>query len=235
MARADDVRAGIAEQLLHGFGKVPNGGGGALLHKQVAGVGVPERKGHKVHGFVQAHQEAGHLRVGDGDGLARFDLVDKQGDNAAAAGHDVAVAGAADGGSLGLDGARLRADNFFHHCLADSHGIDGVRRFIGGETDDLFYARVDGGCQYVVGAQHVGAHGLHGKKLAARHLLERGRMEDIVHAAHHAAQAVRIAHVADIKFDLAAQLRIFELVIVAHIVLLFFVAGKDADLADVCG
>ena len=60
-------------------------------------------------------------------------------------------------------------------------------------------------------------------------------MEDIVHAAHHAAQAVRIAYVADIKFDLAAQLRIFELVIVAHIVLLFFVAGKDADLADVCG
>ena len=118
---------------------------------------------HKVHGFVQAHQEAGHLRVGDGDGLARFDLVDKQGDNAAAAGHDVAVAGAADGGSLGLDGARLRADNFFHHCLADSHGIDGVRRFIGGEADDLFYARVDGGCQYVVGAQHVGAHGSMGK------------------------------------------------------------------------
>ena len=235
MARADDVRAGIAEQLLHGFGKVPNGGGGAFLHKQVAGVGVPERKGHKVHGFVQAHQEAGHLRVGDGDGLARFDLVDKQGDNAAAAGHDVAVAGAADGGSLGLDGARLRADNFFHHCLADSHGIDGVRRFIGGEADNLFYARVDGGCQYVVGAQHVGTHGLHGKELAARNLLERGRMEDIVHAAHHAAQAVRIAYVADIKFDLAAQLRIFELVIVAHIVLLFFVAGKDADLADVCG
>ena len=52
VARADDVRAGIAEQLLHGFGKVPNGGGGAFLHKQVAGVGVPERKGHKVHGFV---------------------------------------------------------------------------------------------------------------------------------------------------------------------------------------
>ena len=85
---------------------------GLFCTNRSPGLACPERKGHKVHGFVQAHQEAGHLRVGDGDGLARFDLVDKQGDNAAAAGHDVAVAGAADGGSLGLDGARLRADNF---------------------------------------------------------------------------------------------------------------------------
>ena len=42
----------------------------AFLDEQVAGVGMLEGEHHQVHRFVQVHQEAGHVGVGNGDGVA---------------------------------------------------------------------------------------------------------------------------------------------------------------------
>ena len=58
-------------------------------------------------------------------------------------------------------------------------------------------------------------------------------MEDVVHAAHGAAHAGDVPHVADVKAQLARQFRVFLLHLVAHVILLFFVPAEDADLADV--
>ena len=59
-------------------------------------------------------------------------------------------------------------------------------------------------------------------------------MEDVVHAAHRALERGPVAHVADVEFDLAHDLRIIGLVLMPHVVLLLLVARENADLLDVC-
>ena len=236
VAGADDAGAGVAKQRLHRLGQVADGGSVRLLDEQVAGVGVLKGEHDQVHRLVQVHQKAGHVGVGDGDGVAGLDLLHKQRDHRAAAAHDVAVPGAADDRPAPLGGhAGVGGDDVLHHRLGDAHGVDGVGGLVGGQADHPLDVGLDGRVQHVVGALDVGAHRLHGEKLAGGHLLQRRRVEDVVHAGHHVPQALDVAHVADIKFDLLVILRIVGLQVVAHIVLLFLIAGEDADLADVGG
>ena len=122
-----------------------------------------------------------------------------------------------------------------HHGLGDAHGVDGVGGLVCGETHHALDAGVDGGVEHVVGALDVGLYGLHGEKLTARHLLESGRVEDIVHPGHGVGNGAGIPHVADEEFDLLGLVGVFRLQLVAHVVLLLLIAGEDADLADVGG
>ena len=184
-----------------------------------------EREHHQIDGLVQVHQKAGHVGVGDGDGIACLDLVDEQRDHAAAAAHDVAIAGAADGRAAPLGrNAGVGVDDVLHHGLGDAHGVDGVGRLVGREADDALHARVDGGVQHIVGAGDVGADG---------HLFQRRRVENIVHAGHSVPHRLRVAHIADVEFDLFGALRVPGLKLVPHIVLLLFVAGENADLLQI--
>ena len=172
VAGADDAGAGIAEQRLHRLGQIADGGGVGFLDKQIAGVGVFKGEHNQVHRLVQIHQEAGHIGVGDGDGFAVFDLVHKQGDDAAAAAHNIAVAGAADHGTAALGGhTGVGGDDVFHHRLGDAHGVDGVGGLVGGQADHTLHTCLHGGVQQVVGTLNVGAHCLHREELAAGHLL----------------------------------------------------------------
>lgn len=96
------------------------------------------------------------------------------------------------------------------------------------------YAGVNGRVKDVVRANDVGLDGLHREKLAARDLLEGGGVEDVVHAAHRALERGPVAHVADVEFNLARDLRIIGLVLMPHVVLLLLVPRENADLLDVC-
>ena len=58
-------------------------------------------------------------------------------------------------------------------------------------------------------------------------------MEYVIHAVHRILDRGKIAHIADIEFDLPRDLRHLRLKIVTHIVLLFLVARENADLADI--
>ena len=58
-------------------------------------------------------------------------------------------------------------------------------------------------------------------------------MEDVIHAVHSIPHAGNIAHVADEEFDLLRYLGHFCLKFMTHIVLLFLVTGKNADLSDI--
>ena len=75
---ADDVRTGIAEQLLDSLSQIADGRGISLLDEQVAGIGVLKSEHNQIYSLVQIHQEAGHVGVGDGDGIAGLDLVNEQ-------------------------------------------------------------------------------------------------------------------------------------------------------------
>ena len=228
-----DVFLLAAEELAHCFGLRLDGASGGLLHEDVAVLAVLEGEEHQVHRFVEAHNESRHRRLGEGDGLVVADLVDPQGDDAPPAAHHVAVAGAAD---LGIQRvAALCHGHFLLERLADAHRVDGVRRLVGGQADHALDALVDGGVQDVVRADDVGLDRFHREEFAAGHLLEGGRVEDVVHAAHRAFEGGFVADVADVEFDLVGDVGVCGLVLVAHVVLLLLVAGEDADLLDVRG
>ena len=234
VARADDVRARVAEQLLHRLRQVADGGCVRLLDEQVARIGVLEGEHHQIDRFVEVHEEAGHVGVGDGDGIARLDLVNEQRDHRAARAHDVPIARAGDDRAAALRRyAGVGINHALHHGFADAHGVDGIGCLVRREADHALHSCVDGGVQNVVRADDVGAHSLHGEELAGGYLLERSGVEDIVHPRHGIAHGLRIAHVADVELDLLGVLRLLRLKLMAHIVLLLLVAGEDADLLEV--
>ena len=60
-------------------------------------------------------------------------------------------------------------------------------------------------------------------------------MEDEVDTGHHIAQALDVAHIANVELDLLVMVGVLRLQLVAHIVLLFLIAGENADLPDIAG
>ena len=212
VARADDVRACIAEQLLHRLSQIANGGGICLLDEQVAGVGVLEGEHDQIHRFIQIHEEARHIGIGDGDGIARLDLVDEQRDHRAAGAHDVAVARAGDNRAAALRRhAGVGVNDTLHHGLRDAHGVDWVGCLVRGQADHALYPRINGSVKDVVRTDDIRAHGLHGEELAGGHLLERSGVEDVVDAWHSVADGLWVAHIADVELDLLGVLRVLGL------------------------
>ena len=234
VASTDDVGAGVAEELLNSLGQIADGGSIGLLNEQVTGISMLEGEHNQIHSLVQVHEETSHVGVGYGDGVARLDLVDEQGDDAAAGAHDVAVAGAADGGAATLCGhTGIGIDDVLHHGLGDAHGIDGVGGLVGGQANNTLHTGINGGVEDVVRADDVGLDGLHGEELAGGDLLQGSGVEDVVHAGHGVLDGLGVADIADIELDLLGGLRVPGLELVAHIVLLLFVPGEDADLLQV--
>ena len=193
-----------------------------------------EGEHNKIHSLVQVHQEAGHVGVCDGDGVARLDLIDEQRDDAAAGAHDVAVTGAADGGAATLGShTGVGVDDVLHHGLGDAHGIDGISCLVGGQTDNTLHTCVNGGVEDVVGADDIGLDGLHGEELAGGDLLQGSGVQDVVHAGHGVTDRLGVADIVDVELDLLGGLRVPGLKLVAHVVLFLFVPGEDANLLQV--
>lgn len=70
-------------------------------------------------------------------------MIDPQRDDRAAGAHDVSVAGAADLSFAGHPGLGDR--DLFLDRLGHAHGVNGVSRLVGGETDDAFHPLFNGG------------------------------------------------------------------------------------------
>ena len=190
-----------------------------------------EGKQHQVNRLLQAHNKPGHGRLGDGDGVAGFDLINPQGNNRATATHNIPIAGAADLGLAGHPG--FGNGHLFFNGLGHTHGVDGIGRFVRRQADHALYALVDGSGQHIVRSDNVGSHCLHGEELTGGHLLQRSRMEDIVHAVHSGFHRLQIPHIANIELDLVRHFRHLYLKLVAHIILLLLIPGEDADFTDV--
>ena len=235
VADADDLDVFFlaAEELADGFRLGPDGAGGGLLNEQVAVLAVLKGEEHQVHSLFQGHDEPGHVGLGDGDGVAGFDLVDPQRDDGAPGAHDVAVAGAADFRLAGHPG--FGNGHLFLNGLGHAHGVDGVGGLVRGQADDALHPGLDGGGEDIVRADDVGPHGLHGEELAGGHLLQGRGVEDIVHPGHGPPDGLQVPDVANVKLDFIRYLRHSGLVLVAHVVLLLLIPGEDADLANVRG
>ena len=134
----------------------------------------------EIDGLLQRHDEAGHLGLGQRDGVAIANLINPQGNDRAAGTHHVAIASAAD---LGFARVTTLGDgDLLLHGLGDTHGVDGIGGLISGETDDGSYACLNSSGQDIVRANDIGLDGLHREELTARDLLQCCGMEDVIHA-----------------------------------------------------
>ena len=177
-----DVLFLAAKQLADGFRLGLDGAGGGFFDEEIAVFAMLEGEEHQIHRFFQRHDEPGHVGLGDGDGVAGFDLVDPQRDNGAPGAHNVAIPGAADfrlAGHAGLGNGHL-----FFNSLGHAHGVDGIGGLVGGQADNGLHTELNSGSEHVVGADDIGPHGLHGEELAGRHLLQSSGVENIVHPGH---------------------------------------------------
>ena len=222
-----------AKELTNGFRLGLDGAGRGFFDEEIAVFAMLEGEEHQIHRFFQRHDEPGHVGLGDGDGVAGFDLVDPQRDNGATAAHDVAVAGAADFRLAGHPG--LGNGHLFFNSLGHAHGVDGIGGLVRGQTDNRLYPGLNGGGEHIVGADDIGPHGLHGEELAGGHLLQSGGVEDIIHPSHGSPNRLQIPDIANVKLDFVRHFRHPGLVLVAHIVLLLLVSREDADLANIRG
>ena len=233
VADADDLDVFLlaAEEFADGLGLGLDGAGRGFLDEDVAVLPMLEREEHEVDGLIQAHYEAGHRRFGEGDGLAGTNLVDPEGNDAATRAHYVAVARAAD---LGVPGIPTLGNGYFLlEGLADAHRIDGICGFVGREADDALDASIDGGVKGVVRADDICLHGLHREEFTAGDLLKGRCVEHVVDTLHRILQRALVANVSDIELNLICDIGILGLILVTHVVLLLFVTGEDADLANI--
>ena len=231
---ADDVRTGIAEQLLDGLCQIADGGSIRLLDEQITRICMLESEQDQIHSLVQVHQKAGHVGVGDGDGIASLDLVDEQRNDGATAAHDVAVTGAADGRAAALSShTGVGVDDVLHHGLGDTHSVDGVSSLVSGQADNTLDASVNSGVQHIISTDDVGLDGLHGEELAGRNLLQSSSMEDVINTGHGILDGLGIADITDVELHLLGVLRVLGLKLVTHIILLLFVTRENADFLQV--
>ena len=80
MADADDLDVFFlaAEKFAYCFGLGTNSAGGSFLDEDVAVAAVLKGEENKIHGFVEAHDEAGHRGLGKRNRVAIAGLFDPQ-------------------------------------------------------------------------------------------------------------------------------------------------------------
>ena len=83
MTDADDLDVFFlaTKELANGFCLGLDGAGRCLLDEDIAILSMFECEENEVNGFFERHDEAGHLRFGEGDRVAVADLVDPERDD----------------------------------------------------------------------------------------------------------------------------------------------------------
>ena len=226
-----DILLLASEERANGLSLSLDRAGRGFLYEDVTVVSMLESEEDEIDGLLQRHDEAGHLGLGQRDGVAIANLVYPQRNDGAAGAHHITIARAAD---LGL--ARIAAlgdGDLLLHSLGDTHGVDGIGGLIRGETDDGSYSCLNSSSQDIVRANDIGLDGLHREEFTARDLLQCCGMEDVIHARHGIAARLQVAYVSDKKLNLVSHVRIFYLIFMAHIILLLLIAGEDADFSDI--
>src|SRR5688572_11781727 len=95
----------------------------SLLDEYVAVPSMSEGEEDQFYGIVEGHHETCHARIRDGDGLVSQNLAYEEWDDRSSRCHDVAIAGPANQRGATIELARRCYHHFFHHRLADAHGV----------------------------------------------------------------------------------------------------------------
>ena len=87
--------------------------------------------------------------------------------------------------------------------------------------------------EHIIRTNDIGLNSLHRKELTGRNLLQSSCVKNIVHTRHSVLDGLRIADISNIELDLFCRVRVLGLKLMAHIILLLFITGKDADFLEV--
>ena len=235
VARADGLhlrltvfRINLRVCFLQGLRQYIQGGGRSLLHEQVTVMSVLKRIDYQIHGIVQRHHEAGHVRIRYRNGPAVLYLLHPQGNYRTAACHHIAVTGTADGCTGFLtQRTALGYGNLLHHGFADTHGIDGIGGLVGRKHHHILYTMRYGGFQYIVRTDHIGLHSLQRKELATGNLFQGGGGKHIIHSHHGTVHRLAVTDITNVEFYFGI------LQVMTHVILLFLVTTKNTDLFDI--
>ena len=169
-----------------------------LRHEDLAAVHPLKILEDEIHALLERDPEAGHLGVGDRQVIAASGNLapEKRHDRAARANH-VAVAHDGEARPVPAGEVVCRDKQLVGHELRGAVQVDRVGRLVGGQCDHLFHVVRERGVDDVFRAMDVRLDAFHRVVFGSRHLLQRGCVDDEVHAVHRLHQAVAVAHVAD--------------------------------------
>ena len=159
---------------------------------------------HQLDRLRDGHEVAGHLGVGDRDGLAASDLVAERRDDRSIRAQDVAEA------HRHVDTAGLRAE-VGREPLADSlrqtEHVDGVGSLVGRHVHESLDPGFGGGSEYVLHTKHVGLHALRGMAFQEGDVLVGGCVEHHVWLvlAEDGSERVEIADVGEHQLGVLQQ------------------------------
>lgn len=167
----------------HDLGQVLDADDRHLGDEDLAAAGEQAGVDDQAGGLGDAHDEAGHLGIGEGDRAALADLLAEDRDDRAARAQHVAEAG---GGVDGVTAAALVVVGGGHqaltHELGGAHDVGGVHGLVGAGEDDALDAGLAGGADDVLHAEDVGLHGIEGRALAEDDVFVGGGVEDEIDA-----------------------------------------------------
>ena len=81
----------MLEQVSYSLSLSLDGTGRSLLYHNIAILAFFESKEHKVNSLFEAHDEAGHLRLSQRDGVALANLVNPERDDGSTAAHYITL------------------------------------------------------------------------------------------------------------------------------------------------
>lgn len=194
-----DAHLDLLEIRGHRGGEVGHPERGDLGDEGLAALGLGERLDDEPDALVEGDPEARHAEVGDGElGRAAPDQLVEEWNDRSPGARDIAVAHDGEGRAR-LAAVGVRGDEeLVRDELGAAVEVHRVHGLVGGEGHHLLDPGVERGIDDRHGAVDVGLDGLHGIVLAGGHLLERRRVDDVVHApGERAAQARLVAYVAD--------------------------------------
>ena len=179
----------------------------------------------EAHPLIQSDPESSHSFVGDRH-RSVASLLQKQGNDAAPATHNIPVTNTAEHGlptgvRVGLDEQLLR------HQLRRAIEVDWTDRFVGTNEYDLRHAGVDGSVDHVRAPIDIRLDRFQGVVLRRRNLLEGCRVHHDVDPIHGPVETAFVAHVSNQE----ANLLITELL--THLELLQLIARQDPKSLEV--
>ena len=234
MTGTNDLFLRLTKDLHHAISKISDSGCVRFLDEQIAGFGMFKCECHKVNRFIEVHQEASHVRIGDGNWGFSLNLVDKERDDRATGTHDIAIPGTSKNCPTPLKRLlRPRLDDLLPNRLGHAHRVDRIGRLVGGKEHNPLHSSFNRSSNHIVCTDNVGANRLHREELAGGNFLKRSSMEHIIRSVHDITDRIQVTDITDVELNLGTVFRIPSLEQMPHPVLLFFIPAENADLADI--
>ncbi len=214
----------------HGLGQILDIETWNFADEGLSAMGLAKRLDHKLHALLQADPEAGHPVVCDRKRrLSLFNQAVEEGDDGAAAARHIAIP---HDGERDISRACIgvgRDEQLVRYQLGAAVQVHRIDRLVRRQRHNPGYLRVEAGVDDIHRTVDIGLDRLSGVVFTGGNLLERRRVDDIVHtAAQCPRQSLPVAHIAD---KIAHLLRVLsEEGIVAHDELFEFIPGIDDDL-----